>query len=1180
MKKITRKALLTAKLYRPGKAGGGATHQIKKLDPAPAEYIEAGSQKHTYVHEPSGSYMSVVTRPTGKRSASVTDLFVPEEHRNKGIAKALQSRVMQDFPSLQGQVSSKIAAKNAYAAGRRLAGNEDASLDDIYRAIDENSSANLWTLKAAGGRTGYADGGSPDDEGFDAYHGSPHEFDAFDLSRVGSGEGAQKYGHGAYLADQELVGKGYRDRLALNKNQFKIVDKRTGEEISPDTLGYPLVNDFLKTYAYDLRPGDVKHFTDDIVESRKKGELKAIKDYEDTASGNDPRIDADTKNWLLEEAARMRANLPHYDAAKELVTQVKAQPVGHMYHFRVNAPKEKLIDWDKPLSEQHPVVQAVLGSDPGKTAGQLLEPAMSNPQHAGALIGKPSATKAELSAHLLSKGIPGIQYLDEGSRYLGRGSKNYVIFDDKALKLKRRYAMGGMPRTGYADGGTPSRYVDPNNFYSKAHHEARKLTQKKGSPQQMRAMLEKAGVKPEEIAQSGYDEAFAGRPSVTSDEVASHFHQKRPNLKVERFFSPEHAEYEPEIDDETRFDRFTLHGQTNYREHLLRLPPKEGEPFFTEDMHWPDYKNVVAHIRMGDRGTPIDRDAAQAVIEKMKADDGITRFIGADPSKWASGAADFALERGTINKQEAQALSRYRRWNNDAMRSYVPERNLHVEEIQSDWAQKGRKQGFDDPNAPEPRTAQQHLEEYRRFVDGLREPFVQQATQRFNENNPNADPENRAQFDRMMAGITDDMHRNHGNARLAANALGLGDEHDRLLTAWATAPITPKSLPRAPFVTSTPGWTNLALKHILTEAVKGRYDRIVLSPGQANADMYSGLDEKQQNGLRSFYDQVLPTQMNKLVKSLDPDHPGMQMFSHTLPPVSGSDDTEGYKGHALDITPDLRDAVNKGLPMFKRGGEVEGEGGEDTPAQNAADHIALLLREGRAKEVTDDLMGQADPKRLYEHYESGNTGMQMPMDEDSRMDRAKALGFDVKAYRGQTGDPGASLNTVRTEGKTAGTGAWATSDPDIAATYSGRENPVSIPLVIKSGEYQTHDFGGNFWGDGPEGKTTDELARASNAPGVQFKNITDVGPHLWNRANVQKRIPEMADSFAIKDPKTVRARFARFDPRLAHLSHLSAATGGAISEQTNDGGVNRNLVNGTNLMVTKALALARNLTRR
>src|SRR5258706_8248564 len=31
-----------------------------------------------------------------------------------------------------------------------------------------------------------------------AYHGSPHDFDRFDLSRIGTGEGAQAYGHGLY----------------------------------------------------------------------------------------------------------------------------------------------------------------------------------------------------------------------------------------------------------------------------------------------------------------------------------------------------------------------------------------------------------------------------------------------------------------------------------------------------------------------------------------------------------------------------------------------------------------------------------------------------------------------------------------------------------------------------------------------------------------------------------------------------------------------------------------------------------------------------------------------------------------------------------------------------------------------------------------------------------------------
>ena len=38
-------------------------------------------------------------------------------------------------------------------------------------------------------------------QGIRAYHGSPHDFDKFDLSKIGTGEGAQAYGHGLYFAE-------------------------------------------------------------------------------------------------------------------------------------------------------------------------------------------------------------------------------------------------------------------------------------------------------------------------------------------------------------------------------------------------------------------------------------------------------------------------------------------------------------------------------------------------------------------------------------------------------------------------------------------------------------------------------------------------------------------------------------------------------------------------------------------------------------------------------------------------------------------------------------------------------------------------------------------------------------------------------------------------------------------
>lgn len=46
------------------------------------------------------------------------------------------------------------------------------------------------------------------------YHGSPHQFDQFDAARIGSGEGAQAYGHGLYVAEADDVGQAYRQQLS------------------------------------------------------------------------------------------------------------------------------------------------------------------------------------------------------------------------------------------------------------------------------------------------------------------------------------------------------------------------------------------------------------------------------------------------------------------------------------------------------------------------------------------------------------------------------------------------------------------------------------------------------------------------------------------------------------------------------------------------------------------------------------------------------------------------------------------------------------------------------------------------------------------------------------------------------------------------------------------------------
>lgn len=100
-----------------------------------------GSERVRYTDPQSGGTIEVVVRPDG--SASVLELEVPEGFRGQGIGQRLQERVMQDFPMMGGQVSSKAAATTAYRLGRRPPGKPDATLEEVFADIDEMSSVNM-----------------------------------------------------------------------------------------------------------------------------------------------------------------------------------------------------------------------------------------------------------------------------------------------------------------------------------------------------------------------------------------------------------------------------------------------------------------------------------------------------------------------------------------------------------------------------------------------------------------------------------------------------------------------------------------------------------------------------------------------------------------------------------------------------------------------------------------------------------------------------------------------------------------------------------------------------------------------------------------------------------------------------------------------------------------------------
>ena len=132
-----------------------------------------------------------------------------------------------------------------------------------------------------------------------------------------------------------------------------------------------------------------------------------------------------------------------------------ARKPGSLYQVRINANPDDFLDWDKPLSEQSERVRKALSAKMKETGdanvGKWDAPAFYNylaeiadPDHMaqlGATFGPSPATKGEAKASsiLREDGIPGIKYLDAGSRGAGDGTRNYVVFDDKMVEILKKY---------------------------------------------------------------------------------------------------------------------------------------------------------------------------------------------------------------------------------------------------------------------------------------------------------------------------------------------------------------------------------------------------------------------------------------------------------------------------------------------------------------------------------------------------------------------------------------------------------------------------------------------------------------------------------------------------------------------------------------------------------------------
>ena len=315
-------------------------------------------------------------------------------------------------------------------------------------------------VKAYGGsiREGYGPGGWVDDvvkmagkvisgEGDDAaktgiraYHGSPHDFDKFDMSKIGTGEGAQAYGHGLYFAEAEPLARNYRQALAGAPTvQFK-----------GDDYALPAVLNELKDWQTANPTGST--YLEGVRKKTMEDAAKIL--LENVGGGSDaPGVLQNLVN-SFPSAAQDTAKGWVQQAEKLIKPHLAVHEPGRMYEVNIAADPDAFLDWDKPLSEQPEVVRDALrqqlppaGTNPVLDDDLLAGPGKNGPEYKanlGRFVQNFQGQKSErLSKELRDAGIPGIKYLDAGSRGAGEGTRNYVVFDDKLISIIRKYGIAG-----------------------------------------------------------------------------------------------------------------------------------------------------------------------------------------------------------------------------------------------------------------------------------------------------------------------------------------------------------------------------------------------------------------------------------------------------------------------------------------------------------------------------------------------------------------------------------------------------------------------------------------------------------------------------------------------------------------------------------------------------------------
>ena len=253
------------------------------------------------------------------------------------------------------------------------------------------------------------------------FHGTPHKFKKFETAKIGTGEGAQAYGHGLYFAERPGVARSYRNKLT---EDVKITSP-TGDK-------------------YDVKVGD-EFFINPEFDDKEM--FRIVSDLQENfAAGGREFAQADIQTALdavrmsdgnLTEAEIILGDLGRSESI-EILHSLDIKRGGHLCEVEIpDEITDQMLHWDLALSEQPEQLQKMVD------AGMLTPNEEFSAIYGRQMFGTPKGTlidanspgrsvvleanqSEEFSRALREAGIPGIRFLDQQSRIAGKPRKTMI----------------------------------------------------------------------------------------------------------------------------------------------------------------------------------------------------------------------------------------------------------------------------------------------------------------------------------------------------------------------------------------------------------------------------------------------------------------------------------------------------------------------------------------------------------------------------------------------------------------------------------------------------------------------------------------------------------------------------------------------------------------------------------